>query len=160
MVVKNLSLCFFPGTSSNVDFENYMDGSIHEGDLDTQMTSEEKAQYRRQQGLKLKKFKNGPQRPRKKTSPGVRIRSSRLWRVSSFHFLSLKCPSVTVWILWLSFLAAVLRPAQRQGKPFLSGCRIFCLPWPPTPRISEPRRLTLSHLAARRRGLPQPIQSH
>ncbi len=43
MIVKNVSLFLFPSTISNVDFENYMDGSIHEGDLDTQMTSEEES---------------------------------------------------------------------------------------------------------------------
>ncbi len=40
-----------------------------------------------------------------KPRPGVRKRSSRLWRVSSFHFLSLHRLGVTAQILWSSFLA-------------------------------------------------------
>ncbi len=43
--------------------------------------------------------------------PGVRLRSSRLWRVSSFNFLSLHRLGVTPQILRSSFLTAVLHPA-------------------------------------------------
>ncbi len=55
--------------------------------------------------------------------------------MESFHFLSLHRPSVTVRILQLSFLAAILCPARRHGKPFPWGWRIFCLSLPPTPRM-------------------------
>ncbi len=44
--------------------------------------------------------------PSTKLQPGARMRSSRLWRVSSFHFLPLHHLGVTTWIgrvsLWLS----------------------------------------------------------
>ncbi len=45
-----------------------------------------------------------------KLRPGVRRRSLRPWRVSSFHFLSLHRLDVTAQILQASFLAVVLHP--------------------------------------------------
>ncbi len=60
-----------------------------------------------------------------KPRPGVRKRSSRLWRVSSFHFLSLHRLGVTAQILWSSFLAAVLHPARSHETPFPLGWNIF-----------------------------------
>ncbi len=53
-----------------------------------------------------------------KPRPGLRMRSSRLWRVSSFHFLSLHRLGVNVQIFRSSFLTPVLHPAQRHGEPF------------------------------------------
>ncbi len=66
MVVKKMSLFFPPSTISNVDFENYMDGSIHEGDLDTQMTSEEESPVPETAGTQSEEVLERPQRPRKK----------------------------------------------------------------------------------------------
>ncbi len=71
-----------------------------------------------------------------KPCPGVWRRSSRPWRVSSFHFLSLHCLGVTAQILWSSFLTVVLHPARRHWKPFPLGWRIFYIPRPPTLRTS------------------------
>ncbi len=71
-----------------------------------------------------------------KSRPGVRRRSSRPCRVSSFHFLSLHRLSVTAQILRSSFLAVVLHPARKYGTPFPSGWRIFYIPRPPTLRTS------------------------
>ncbi len=48
-----------------------------------------------------------------KPRPGVRRWSSRPWRVSSFHFLSLHRLGVTAQILRSSFLTVVLHPALR-----------------------------------------------
>ncbi len=92
-----------------------------------------------------------------KPRPGARRQSSRPWRVSSFHFLSLHCMSVTAQILQSSFLAVILHPAWKYGTPFPSGWRIFYILRPPTLRISGPRYSTFSRLAARRRGLLRPI---
>ncbi len=61
----------------------------------------------------------------------------------------------------LSLPPSTERHRADSGNGFLCnpGWRIFCLPWPPTPRISELCSSMLSHIAARRRGIPQPIQS-
>ncbi len=67
-----------------------------------------------------------------KLRPGVRMRSSRLWRVNSFHFLSLHHLGVTAQIIRSSFLAAVLHPAQRHGTPIPSGWKIFYILRPQT----------------------------
>ncbi len=83
-----------------------------------------------------------------KPRPEVRRQSSRPWRVSSFHFLSLY--RITAQILCSSFLAVVLHPARRHGILFPSDWSIFNMPRPPTPRISGPRHSTFSSLAARR----------
>ncbi len=48
--------------------------------------------------------------------PRVRRRSSRTWRVSSFHFLSLHRLGVTAQILWSSFLAP--SPGARDAVSF------------------------------------------
>ncbi len=89
--------------------------------------------------------------------PGVRMRSSRLWRVSSFNFLSLHRLGVTPQILRSSFLTAVLHPAQRHREPFHSGWRIFYILQLPTLRTSETRHSTFFCLAARRHSLLRPI---
>ncbi len=80
--------------------------------------------------------------------PGVRRRSSRTWRVSRFHFLSLHRLGVTAQILWSSFLAVVLHPARVHGTPFPLGWRIFHILRPPTLRTLGPRHSTFSRLAA------------
>ncbi len=66
MVVKKLSLFLIPSTISNVDFESYLDGSIHEADLDTQMTSEEESPVPETAVTEREDVLEQPQRPRKK----------------------------------------------------------------------------------------------
>ncbi len=90
-----------------------------------------------------------------KLRPGVRRRSSRPWRVSSFHFLSLHRLGVTAQNLQYSFLAVVLHPARRHGTLFPSGWRIFYVP--PTLRTPGVHHSTFSGLAAMRRSLLRPI---
>ncbi len=65
-----------------------------------------------------------------KPRPEVRRQSSRPWRVSSFHFLSLY--RITAQILLSSFFAVVLHPARRHGILFPSDWSIFNMPRPPT----------------------------
>lgn len=61
-----LSLCLFLSTISNVDFENHVDGSNHEGDLDTQMSAEEESPVPETAGTGSEEVSEWPQRPRKK----------------------------------------------------------------------------------------------
>ncbi len=78
MVVKKLSLFFPPSTISNVDFENYMDGSIHEGDLDTKMTSEEESPVPETAGTQSEEVLEWPQRPRKKEETTQKVQTHNL----------------------------------------------------------------------------------
>ncbi len=71
-----------------------------------------------------------------KPRPGVQRRSSRPWRVSSFHLISLHRLGVTAQIFQSTFLTVVLHPARRHGIPFPSDWRIFYIPRPPTLRTS------------------------
>jgi len=57
-----LSLFFL--TISNVDFDNHMDGSTHEGDLETQMTPEEESPVPETTGTESE-VSGWPQRPKK-----------------------------------------------------------------------------------------------
>lgn len=71
-----MCLFLFLSTISNVDFDNYVDGSTHEGDLETQMTPEEESPVPETTGTESE-VSGWPQRPKRKKrdpkSPNTQI---------------------------------------------------------------------------------------
>ncbi len=73
------------------------------------------------------------------------MRSSRLWRVSSFHFLSLHCLGLNAQIPVFSRLSCT-QPRGTGSRFRWSRWRMFYILRPPTLRTLEPRHLTFSRL--------------
>ncbi len=80
-----------------------------------------------------------------KPRPGLQMRSSRLWRVSSFHFLSLHCLGLNAQIPVFSRLSCT-QPRGTGSRFRWSRWRMFYILRPPTLRTLEPRHLTFSRL--------------